>query len=69
MQRAVDANLAFNRALRRQPADERDAIRVKEGERLDRLAATIRGDDSLSAEDTDKRLRTVDRLRARLASD
>jgi hypothetical protein len=67
--RASDANVAFNRALRRLPEHQKDTIRVEEGRRLDRLAQVTRGNDSLTATDVDRRLKSVDRLRAQLNAD
>ena len=67
--KAVDANRAFIRALRRRPPEERTSIRTQENRRLDRIAAGIRANDGLSADDAQKRLRTIERLRALLMTD
>lgn len=69
MKRSKDANLAFNRALRRRPPAERDEIRSAESERLDRVAVAVRADESLSAAETEKRLETIEALRRRLLAD
>jgi hypothetical protein len=69
MERAAEANLAFNRALRRRPADTRDLIRADENQRLDRLASTVRTDDLLNENEATKRLHTIEVLRARLMAD
>ncbi len=69
LERASDANEAFNRALRRHPADEQEAIRAAENRRLDRLAAAASADDSRTKEELAKSLRAVERLRSRLMTD
>ena len=68
-EKPVEANRAFNRALRRRPEDERATIRSKENERLDRLAKAVRSDASLTPAAVDVRLGTIERLRARLMTD
>jgi ribosomal protein S21 len=61
--RAVDANEAFNRALRRCPAKERKGVVDRELKRLDALEnATGNGDD----EKAQQRARAIKGLRARL---
>src|SRR6266404_5066415 len=60
--KARDANLAFNRALRRLPAADRDATRQAEGERLDSLVTRINGASDLTPETVTRQLRVVDRL-------
>lgn len=69
LSRANDANEAFNRALRRRPPEEQAAIRSEENDRLDRLRAAVKADTNRSKEEIAKRVRAVDRLRARLMSD
>ena len=69
MERSSDANLAFNRALRRQPAPARDQIRADENRRLDRMAVAVRADASLAEAEAAKRLRAIDSLRRRLMAD
>jgi hypothetical protein len=69
MDRSSDANLAFNRALRRQPTLARDQIRADENRRLDRLAVAVRANGSLAEDEATKRLRTIELLRARLMAD
>ena len=65
--RAVEANEAFNRALRRCPAKERKKVVAEELKRLDRLesAAQPNGDDVAAK----KRERAIKGLRARLPRD
>ncbi len=67
--RANDANEAFNRALRRRPAEEQVTIRAEENGRLDRLARAVTADENRSKEEVDKRLRAIERLRRRLMKD
>jgi hypothetical protein len=69
LKRAIDANEAFNRALRRRPPEEQATIRAEENRRIDRLASAIKADQSRSQEDVDRRMRAIDRLRARLMAD
>jgi len=69
MDRSSDANLAFNRALRRQPAPAKDQIRADENLRLDRMAVAVRANGSLTEAEAVKRLRTIDVLRGRLMAD
>ena len=61
--RANDANEAFNRALRRLPADEQAVVRAEENDRLDGLAQAVTADQTRSKEEVDKRLRAIERLR------
>jgi hypothetical protein len=63
--RAVDANEAFNRALRRCPDDERKSVTDKELKRLDALA----GVDGHDEEKTAQRARAIKGLRARLLAE
>lgn len=67
--RPNDANEAFNRALRRRPPEEQATIRSEENGRLDRLARAVRADTNGSEEVVDKRLKAIERLRARLMTD
>lgn len=66
LSRANDANEAFNRALRRRPPEEQAAIRSEENARLDRLREAVSADTKRTKDDVAKRLRAIDRLRARL---
>jgi hypothetical protein len=67
--RANDANEAFNRALRRRPPEEQEAIRSEENGRLDRLRDAVKADTERPKEEVDKRLRAIERLRDRLMRD
>jgi hypothetical protein len=69
LRRASDANVAFNRALRLRPPEERATIRAEENRRLDRFAGAVTADASRSKEDVDKRMRAVERLRTRLMAE
>ncbi|MBA3653509.1 MAG: hypothetical protein H0W70_04880 [Actinobacteria bacterium] len=68
-EKARDANLAFNRALRRLPKRDRDATRRAEGKRLDTMVRRINATTDLTPEETTRQLRVVDRLRQRLLAD
>jgi hypothetical protein len=68
-EKARDANLAFNRALRRLPETEMAEARRAEGERLDTLVARINGAEDLAADEVTRQLRVVERLRDRLLAD
>lgn len=69
MDRAIDANFAFNRALRRRPTEEQATLRAEEEGRLDKIADAVRRNGTLSKEDVDRRLHSVERLRAALLRD
>ena len=63
--RAVDANEAFNRALRRCSDKERKSVTDKELKRLDALASADGHDEEKAAQ----RARAIKGLRARLLAD
>src|SRR5437868_1846614 len=65
--RAVDANEAFNRALRRCPEPERKEVVAEELQRLDRLESA--GGPNGDAAAAKKRERAIKGLRARLLRD
>jgi hypothetical protein len=69
LDRPCQANDAFNRALRRKPPAERDALRGRELTRLDALADGVRAHSERGADGVARRLRTVARLRAMLMAD
>lgn len=58
-----EAPKAFNRALRRRSAAEQDTLTQAETARLDDLELKVRSDKALSADDSQKKLKAVDRLR------
>ena len=66
LDRGLQANAAFNRALRRLPADDQEAARGREVARLDALGARLRQRDDLDEADVVRRMRSLDRLRAAL---
>jgi len=63
---AVDANAAFNRALRRHPPEEQAVLRRGELERLDALGERVRSREGISEEDSAHKLRGIERLRQEL---
>lgn len=65
----VDAQRAFQRAVRRLPAGERDQVRQQESVRLDRLAARVNADTTRPVDDRTRRLAAIDRLRALVADE
>src|ERR1700736_5847276 len=67
--RPHQANDAFNRALRRKPPAERDALRGQELVRLDALADGVRAHPERGPDGVARRLRTVARLRTMLMAD
>ncbi len=69
LSRPCQANDAFNRAVRRKPPAERDALRNQELTRLDALADGVRAHPEVGADGVARRLRTVARLKAMLLAD
>ncbi len=69
LDRPIDANAAFNRGLRRRPVEEQAAVRTEEEGRLNALAESVRGNGKLSAEDIERRLRAIARLRTALMAE
>ena len=69
MNRPSTANEAFNRALRRKPAAEQDDLRRQELGRLDALIEGVRANADLAPDELARRLRTVERLRAKLLAE
>jgi hypothetical protein len=67
-ERASEAPVAFNRALRRRPPREQEALRKAELIRLDALAQRVRENKELTAADAARRLKAVERLRTRLSA-
>ena len=66
LKRASDARAAFLRALARQPDTERQRLRQRELERLDKLEARIRDRDSEQPEKRERRLAGLARMRETL---
>jgi len=67
--RPVEAQKAFQRAVRRLPVLERNKIRAQETSRLDRLAARVNADQTKPLEDRTRRLAAIDRLRISLTDE
>jgi len=63
---ALDANAAFNRALRRQTPGEQAALRSREMARLDALAERLRRREGVSEEELARQLHGLQRLRKTL---
>lgn len=66
MPRSVDANAAFNRALRRRPAGEQESLRSHEMARLDALGERVRRRSDLDEAEVERRMRSLERLRKAL---
>jgi len=67
--RPVEAQMAFQRAVRRLPVGERDQVRQQEISRLDRLAARVTADTTRQPDDRSRRLAAIDRLRTLVTED
>ena len=63
---ALEANAAFNRALRRRTPSEQAALRSREMARLDALGERLRNRDGVSEEELARQLHGVKRLRKTL---
>lgn len=68
LEKTLDANAAFNRALRRRSPAEQETLRSHEIARLDALADRVRGRDDLDEAEVARRIRSVDRLKRTLLS-
>lgn len=68
MKGGLDANAAFNRALRRHSVDEQENLRSHEMARLDALGERVRQRPDLDAVELARRMRSIDRLRKSLFS-
>ncbi len=64
----LQANAAFNRALRRLPAAEQTGVRSREMARLDVLRERLRKRDDLEETEVARRMRSLDWLRKALLS-
>ena len=62
----LDANAAFNRALRRQPNDEQDLLRGREAARLDALSKRVRLRSDIDEAEVARKVRSIERLKKRL---
>ncbi len=65
---ATQANAAFNRALRRRPAGEQEALRSHETARLDALGERLRQRDDLDEVEMARRAKALERLRRSLTA-
>ncbi len=63
---AIDANAAFNRALRLRSAAEQSALRGREVVRLDALSERLRARQGVSEEELARQMHGVQRLRKTL---
>jgi hypothetical protein len=61
--RAVEAQAAFIRALRRRPDDERARLTQRESERLDKTEVRIRDRDATEPDKMTRRLEALENLR------
>jgi acyl-CoA reductase-like NAD-dependent aldehyde dehydrogenase len=69
LEKPVDAQRAFQRAVRRLPPGEQAEVREQESSRLDRLAEKVNADTDKPLEEKTRRLAAVERLRGLLTSD
>ena len=69
LEKPVDAQRAFQRAVRRLPKRQQDEVRQQESSRLDRLAEKVNADTDKPLEEKTRRLAAVERLRGLLTSD
>lgn len=65
---AAQANAAFNRALRRLPADEQETLRSHEMARLDALGERLSQRNDLDEAEMVRRTKALDRLRRSLTA-
>jgi hypothetical protein len=63
IKRAVDAQAAFIRAMRKLPEEQRKALYKRESERLDQLEARIRSRDAAEPAKLERHLVALDALR------
>lgn len=61
--RVSDAPIAFNRAMRRRPADQQAKLGKAELVRLDELEKRVRADSELTEDTAARRLKAVEKLR------
>jgi hypothetical protein len=69
LDRPSEAQMAFQRAVRRLPDVERAQVREDEKSRLDRLEAKVKADSTRPADLQARQLATIDRLRGLLAEE
>ena len=68
LDQGLQANVAFNRALRRLPAADQEVARRREMGRLDALGERLRQRDDLDEAEVARRMRSLDRLRKALGA-
>jgi hypothetical protein len=68
MDGGLQANAAFNRALRRRPVSEQEGVRSHEIARLDALGERLRQREDLDEAEVARKMRSLDRLRKNLLS-
>ena len=66
LERGVDAQRAFHRAVRGLPVAEQERVRGEEMSRLERLAERVRGDTTRSDLDRARQLKVIDRMRSQI---
>ena len=66
LERALDAQRAFQRALGALPSAERQRVRREESSRLDRLAERVRADTTKTDLDRARQLKTIERIRSQI---
>lgn len=69
LERGVDAQRAFHRAVRGLPEAERQRVSGEEVLRLDRLAGRVRADTTKNDIDRARQLKTIDRMRSQILKD
>jgi hypothetical protein len=69
LERGVDAQRAFQRAVRGLPEAERQRVSGEEVSRLDRLAERVRADTTKTDIDRARQLKTIDRMRSQILED
>lgn len=69
LERAADAQHAFQRALRGLPAADAERVRDQEMSRLDRLAERVRADATRDEKDRARRLKTIERMRSQISGE
>jgi AraC-like DNA-binding protein len=69
LERASEAQQAFQRAVRRLPEEDAKHVRDEEVTRLDRFAERVRADTSRNDMDRARQLKTIERMRTQLYED
>lgn len=69
LERGLDAQHAFHRAVRALPAAERQRVRDEEVSRLDHLAERVSADTTKTDLDRARQLKTIDRMRSQILED